>query len=42
MDETELEMQREENTINIIKENLELVSNTNMITRKELLHKFFC
>ena len=41
MDETELEMQREENTINIIKENLELVSNTNMITRKELLHKFF-
>ena len=39
MDKIESEKKRDENTINAIDENLELVSNTNMLT-KELLRKF--
>ena len=40
MDKIELEIKRDENTINDIAEKLELVSNTNMVTKEELLHKF--
>ena len=40
MDEIELEIKQDENTINDIAEKLELVSNTNMITKEELLQKF--
>ena len=40
MDKIELEIKRNENTINDIAEKLELVSNTNMVTKEELLHKF--
>ena len=40
MDKIELEIKRDENTINDIAENLELVSNTNMVTKEELLQKF--
>ena len=36
----ELEIKRDENTINDIAENIELVSNTNMVTKGELLQKF--
>ena len=40
MDKKELEIKQDENTINDIAEKLELVSNTNMVTKEELLHKF--
>ena len=40
MDKTELEIKQDENTINDIAQKLELVSNTNMVTKEELLHKF--
>ena len=40
MDKIELEIKRDENTINDIAEKLELVSNTNMVTKEELLQKF--
>ena len=40
MDKIELEITRDENIINDIAEKLELVSNTNMVTKEELLHKF--
>ena len=40
MDKIELEMKQDENTINDIAEKLELISNTNMVTKEELLQKF--
>ena len=40
MDKIEQEIKQDENTINDIAENLELVSNTNMVTKEELLQKF--
>ena len=40
MNKIELEIKQDENTINDIAEKLELVSNTNMVTKQELLHKF--
>ena len=40
MDKTELEIKQDENTINDIAEILELVSNTNVVTKEELLQKF--
>ena len=40
MDKKELEIKQDENTINDIALKLELVSNTNMVTKEELLHKF--
>ena len=40
MDKIELEIKQDENTINDIAEKLELISNTNMVTKEELLHKF--
>ena len=40
MDKIEQEMKRDENTINDIAQKLELVSNTNMVTKEELLQKF--
>ena len=40
MDKIEFKVKRDENTINDIAEKLELVSNTNMVTKEELLHKF--
>ena len=40
MDKIEQEIKRDENTINDIAEKLELVSNTNMVTKEELLQKF--
>ena len=40
MDKIELEIKQDENTINDIAENLELLSNTNMVTKEELLQKF--
>ena len=40
MDKIELEIKRDENTMNDIAEKLELVSNTNMVTKEELLQKF--
>ena len=40
MDKIEQEIKQDENTINDIAEKLELVSNTNMITKEELLQKF--
>ena len=40
MDKIELEIKQDENTINDIAENLDLVSNTNMVTKEELLQKF--
>ena len=36
----EIEIKRDENTINDIAEKLELISNTNMVTKEELLLKF--
>ena len=36
----EQEIKQDENTINDIAEKLEFVSNTNMVTKEELLHKF--
>ena len=40
MDKIEKEIKQDENTINDIAEKLELVSNTNMVTKEELLQKF--
>ena len=40
MDKIELEIKQDENTINEVAEKLELVSNTNMVTKQELLQKF--
>ena len=40
MDKIESEIKQDENTINDIAEKLELVSNTNMVTKEELLQKF--
>ena len=40
MDEIELEIKQDENTINDIAEKLELISNTNMVSKDELLQKF--
>ena len=40
MDKIEQEIKRDENTINDIAEKIELVSNTNMVTKEELLQKF--
>ena len=40
MDKIELEIKQDKNTINDIAEKLELVSNTNMETKEELLQKF--
>ena len=40
LDKKESETKRDENTKDDIPEKLELVSNTNMITKKELLRKF--
>ena len=40
MDTMELETKRDENTINDFAEKLELLSNTNMVTKEELLQKF--
>ena len=40
MDKIELEIKQDESTINDIEEKLELVSNTNMVTKEELLQKF--
>ena len=40
MDRIEQEIKRDENTMNDIAEKLELVSNTNMVTKEELLQKF--
>ena len=40
MDKIEQEIKQDENTINDIAQKLELVSNTNMATKEELLQKF--
>ena len=40
MDKRELEIKRDENTINDIAEKLELATKTNMVTKEELLQKF--
>ena len=40
MDKIESEIKRDENTINDIAEKLELVSNTNMVTKEALSQKF--
>ena len=40
MDKIEQEIKQDESTINDIAEKLELVSNTNMVTKEELLQKF--
>ena len=40
MDKIEQEIKQDENTINDIAEKLQLVSNTNMVTKEELLQKF--
>ena len=40
MDKLELEIKRDDNTINGIAEKFELISNTNMVTKEELLQKF--
>ena len=39
MDKKELEIKRDQNTKNKIAEKIELVSNTNMVTKEELLQK---
>ena len=39
MDKIELEIKQDENTINDFAEKIELVSNTNMVTKEELLEK---
>ena len=39
MDKADLEKKQDENTISDIAEKLELVSNTNMVTKEELLQK---
>ena len=40
MDKIELQIKQDGNTINDIAEKLELVSNTNVVTKEELLQKF--
>ena len=40
MDKIEIEIKQDENTKNDIAEKLQLVSNTNMVTKEELLQKF--
>ena len=40
MDKIELEIKQDENAIKDIAEKLELLSNTNMVTKEELLQKF--
>ena len=40
MDKIEQEIKQDENTINDIAQKLELISNTNMVTKEELLQKF--
>ena len=40
MDKKEIEIKRDENTIIDIAAKLELISNTNMVTKEELLQKF--
>ena len=40
MEQIEQEIKQDENTIHDIAENLQLVSNTNMVTKEELLQKF--
>ena len=40
MDKIEVEIKRDENTIKDIAEKLKSVSNTNMVTKEEFLHKF--
>ena len=40
MDKIEQEIKQDEDTINDIAQKLELVSNTNMVTKEELLQKF--
>ena len=40
MDKIESEIKQDENTINDIAEKLELISNTNMVTKEEFLQKF--
>ena len=40
MDKIEQKIKRDENTINDIAEKIELVSNTNMVTKEELLQQF--
>ena len=40
MDKIELEIKQDENTINDVAEKLELISNTNMVTKEDLLQKF--
>ena len=40
MDKKEIEIKQDGSTINDIAEKLELVSNTNMVTKEELLQKF--
>ena len=40
MDKIELEIKQDENTTNDIAENLELLSDTNMVTKEEILQKF--
>ena len=39
MDKADLEIKQDENTISDIADKLELVSNTNMVTKEELLQK---
>ena len=39
MDSIELQIKQDENTINDIAEKIELVSNTNIVTKEEVLHK---
>ena len=40
MDKIELEIEQDENAINDIAEKIELVANTNMVTKEEFLQKF--
>ena len=40
MDKIELEIKRDDDTVYEIAEKLQLISNTNMVTKEELLHKF--
>ena len=40
MEQIEQEIKRDQNTINDIAQKLELISNTNMVTKEELLQKF--
>ena len=40
MDKIEQEIKRDDDTVYEIAEKLQLISNTNMVTKEELLHKF--